>query len=319
MLKKGLYKLKIDEDFKRLIPPLSAEEGKQLENNIIQDGCRDALVIWGETIIDGHNRYEICTRCKIPFAINNISLSSREEAVTWICINQLGRRNISDETRRYLIGVRYEMEKKVNEQRNANGVNQHSEREVCTQNDHKPKFSEKATKTSERLGKEYKIAPATVRRFSEYANAIDAIAKAAPEFHRKIMSGELKITQDSIIRVSRFSPSKIRSIGAELIKNSNSCFAYTDERGEMRKNTPNKVQLELMNIGALKEMPGYDPDAEIQSLAFTIPSWVSSINRVREAAKFSEISDKAREKIRTALDELKMAIATICAAIEEDK
>ena len=74
-----------------------------------------------------------------------------------------------------------------------------------------------------------------------------------------------------------------------------------------------------MNIGAIKEIPEYDPDAEIQSLAFTIPSWVSSINRVREAAKFSAISDKAREKIRAALDELKSSIETICHAIEEDK
>lgn len=316
MLKKEIYTLKIDENFKRLIPPLSVDERRQLEKNIIQDGCRDALVVWDETIIDGHNRYEICTRRKIPFAIEKVSLSGREEAVAWICANQLGRRNISDETRRYLIGKRYEMEKRVNEQRNATGTNQHSEKEVCAQNEHKPKFSE-ATRTSERLGAEYRVASATIRRFSEYANALEGIAKASPDFHEKIMTGELKVTQDNVSRIARLPPSEIRSIGAELMENPTAYFAYTDERGKMRKNTPNKVQLELMNIGAIKEMPEYDPDAEIQSLAFTIPSWVSSINRVRMTARFSEISDKARNNIKTVLSELKEAIDTINGAIQE--
>jgi len=319
MPKKGLYKLKIDEDFKRLISPLSAEERKQLEKNIIQDGCRDALVVWDETIIDGHNRYEICTRREIPFAIVNISLSGREEAVAWICTNQLGRRNISDETRRYLIGKRHDMEKRIGVYKNAHGVNQHTRNEVWTQNDTKPSFYETAKRTRERLGREYDIAPATVQRFSLYARAIDLIAKVSPEFHEKIMSGQLKVTQGGVVKIARLSPSEIRRIGEELIENPNAYMGYTNERGKMRRNTPNKVQLELMNIGAIKEMPEYDPDAEIQSLAFTIPSWVSSINRVREAAKFPEISSNAREKIKVALDELKAAIDTIVSAIEEEK
>ena len=77
-----------------------------------------------------------------------------------------------------------------------NNQNQYTKKEVCAQNDHRPKFTKTVTTASKRLGKEYRIAPATVRRFIEYANALDAIAKAAPEFHRKIMSGELKVILD---------------------------------------------------------------------------------------------------------------------------
>ena len=318
MLNKEIYKLKIDEDFKRLIPPLSAEERKQLEKNIIQDGCRDALVVWEKTIIDGYNRYEICSRREIPFAIERITLGSREEAIAWICANQLGRRNISEETRRYLIGKRYEMEKAMRIF-NTTGKNQHTRNEVGAQIGHQPKLYETATKTSERLGREYRLGCNTVRRFGAYAQAIDRIAKEAPEFHEKILSGQLRITQEKILELGRLSPPEIQRIEAELPADPSELTRYMDAMGLIPRNMPNKVQLAQMNVGAIKEIPAYDPDAEILSLAFTVPSWVSSINRVRTTAKFSEISDKAREKIKAALDELDAAIRTIRDAIQGEK
>jgi hypothetical protein len=109
MAEQGIYNLKINAGYKCLIPPLSSEELQQLEQNLIRDGCREPLCVCNNTILDGHNRYEICTRLQIPFTIQRIYLKSCEEATAWICANQLGRRNITDETRKYLIGKRYIM------------------------------------------------------------------------------------------------------------------------------------------------------------------------------------------------------------------
>lgn len=79
-----LYELKIDQEFKSLIPPLSVDERAQLEENLISEGCREPLSVWRNTILDGHNRYEICTRNKIPFRVMYVNVSSREEAIVWI-------------------------------------------------------------------------------------------------------------------------------------------------------------------------------------------------------------------------------------------
>jgi len=86
----------IDSEFKALIPPLSGEERQQLEVNIIADGCRDPLVMWSGTLIDGHNRYEICTRLGLPFQVVCHDFNSRDDATEWIINNQFGRRNLSD-------------------------------------------------------------------------------------------------------------------------------------------------------------------------------------------------------------------------------
>ena len=99
----GLQRLKTDEEFKHLIRPLLRKEYLQLEQNLLADGCRDPIVVWHDVIVDGHNRYESCMRHGIPFDTKDMEFECREAAIAWICANQLGRRNITEETRKFLI------------------------------------------------------------------------------------------------------------------------------------------------------------------------------------------------------------------------
>jgi len=88
--------LHIDEEFRKLIPPLANDEYQQLEQNLVNDGCLHELIVWDGTIIDGHNRYEICQKHGIPFKVRNWCFDARDDAKEWIIRNQFGRRNISD-------------------------------------------------------------------------------------------------------------------------------------------------------------------------------------------------------------------------------
>ena len=85
----------IDPEFEKLIPPLETEEYKQLEENIMKDGCREALTVWNGILVDGHNRYRICTEHHIKFQTKNMDFPNREAVIEWILKNQLGRRNLS--------------------------------------------------------------------------------------------------------------------------------------------------------------------------------------------------------------------------------
>jgi hypothetical protein len=88
--------IKIDPEFQALIPPLAVEERQQLEANILADGCRDPLVVWNGTLIDGHNRFEICTRRNIGYDVVDKSFESRTQVILWMIENQFGRRNLAD-------------------------------------------------------------------------------------------------------------------------------------------------------------------------------------------------------------------------------
>ena len=91
--------MQIDDEFKALIPPLSDEERALLEQSLLNEGCRDALVVWHDTLIDGHNRYELCQKHSVEFKTVERDFRDRNEALAWIIQNQLGRRNIADYTR----------------------------------------------------------------------------------------------------------------------------------------------------------------------------------------------------------------------------
>lgn len=84
----------VDPEFRDLIPRLLPEERKGLESMILSDGCRDALITWKGILIDGHNRYEICTSHGLPFRIEEKEFKSRDDVKIWIIQNQFSRRNI---------------------------------------------------------------------------------------------------------------------------------------------------------------------------------------------------------------------------------
>ena len=87
--------MKIDNEFKNLIPELAPDELLQLEANIKRDGCRDPLVLWNGVLVDGHNRYDICTRNDLPFQTIERPFENRSEVIEWIITNQFGRRNLN--------------------------------------------------------------------------------------------------------------------------------------------------------------------------------------------------------------------------------
>lgn len=106
--------LKIDSEFKNLIPALTEAEYQQLEENIIQDGCLHELIAWDseDIIIDGHNRHEICHKHNIPFKVKYLSFDGRSEAKIWIIKNQFGRRNLPIEVR---VTLAFKLEEEIRE------------------------------------------------------------------------------------------------------------------------------------------------------------------------------------------------------------
>ncbi|MCD8150517.1 MAG: hypothetical protein LUE92_13370 [Clostridiales bacterium] len=108
-----MKELKIDHEFADQIPPLTDEEFEQLEANILSDGeVINPIIIWNGIIVDGHNRYRIIEKHpEIPYKTFEKKFSDRNEVVAWICRNQLGRRNLTPQQKKYLIGKQYRMEK----------------------------------------------------------------------------------------------------------------------------------------------------------------------------------------------------------------
>ena len=87
----------VNPDLQAYIDPLTPEEYTALERSILAEGCRDALVLWGEVLVDGHNRYGICQKHGLAFqTVQNTRFASMEDVHLWMIEQHLGRRSVSD-------------------------------------------------------------------------------------------------------------------------------------------------------------------------------------------------------------------------------
>ena len=319
MIEKDLYTFEIDEEFKCLIRPLYKQEYLQLEANIIQDGCRDPITVWQGIIIDGHNRYEICHRHGIPFAYHEMEFECRESVVAWICANQLGRRNLTEETRKYLIGVQYNAEKQVLSIRN---LMSHGFEEPTDERPYEefvpPDQSERAeqiARTSERIARENNIAHSTVEKYAQYARALDAIGAKEPKLLPKILSGRYKVSHKNVLKLSHMEPEEIRSINNRIERTADDFARYNRTRTEIESSSvPDTTVRQHLSV---KDTPAFDPDAEAVGLTLTIPSWVSTIERVRTKTQFYSVTTDARDKLINALLNLQTEIMEILSRIRK--
>ena len=112
-------KIKVRDALKRYITPLTGDEFNQLEANILEEGCRDPLIVWKNgnefILLDGHNRYRICKKHHIHFEVEEKSFNDEETARLWMINNQLGRRNLNAYQLSYYRGLKYLEEKKQKE------------------------------------------------------------------------------------------------------------------------------------------------------------------------------------------------------------
>lgn len=93
-MEKKLYDLTVDPELETFMPPLSDNEKKALETDILANGCRTPLIVWNGIIIDGHHRYAICKKNGIPFGIEQQEFANRDEAKLWMFQEQFSRRNL---------------------------------------------------------------------------------------------------------------------------------------------------------------------------------------------------------------------------------
>ena len=177
-----------------MIPQLGFEERNLLEKNIVKEGCRDPIVLWDKQILDGHNRYAICTKHGLEYKTANVEIANRNEAINWIIDNQLGKRNLPARVKTYLIGKRYTNEKK------AHGGDKKS-------GEYKEKSSgqnDQLVLTAEKIAEQNKVTEKTVRRNEEFSNSIDTIAEASGESAMDIIA-KTKLTQEDVNKVDTMS------------------------------------------------------------------------------------------------------------------
>lgn len=205
--------LQIDPEFERQIPPLTDDEYKQLEENIVSEGVvLMPLIVWNGTIVDGHNRYKIVrAHPHIRFDVIEKDFINRYEVLAWICKNQLGRRNLTLTQKRLLIGDQYEAEKMAHGEIARFRSNNNSNF-PCGQNDHMGESG----KTRKKIAAETNTSESFVKRAGQYSRGATAGEEVSPGFRQEVLSGKIKPTQKMMWDIARASPEERKRLIREL-------------------------------------------------------------------------------------------------------
>lgn len=268
-------KVKIDEGFKRLLWPLDQSELDQLEASIKEDGCRDSVTVWKEEgiLVDGHNRYEICTRLGIEFPIAYHSFGSRDDAEDWVDRNQAARRNVTPERFRIILGRIQERRKKTH------GGDRKSKRQLDALIE---------PKTSASVAEEFGVSERTVERAAQRAVVYDAmldigdqeaaqlaatlpqavVAKAASAIKKSAVTKGTRKSSAKKAIPTETNPTKDIAAAAEHLRQHKNRNAGPRTDAEERKIAQAKARKTFeAGMRAIDDLHVESPDKKLQALA----------------------------------------------------
>ena len=277
--------LKTNDEFRTLIPPSTIEEYELLEQSILMNGCTEPICVWASMILDGHKRFEICTRHNLPYEIKQIHVKSSLEAMSWICTESLSKENLPDAYRTYLIGKKYLFESEIGRRTFLEGLK-------LSETHRRNRFTTIELRMI--LSREYNVHERTIFHYGKYAMALDQIRQSDPDLVNNILSGTIRINKYKLGKM-------LGSAIQELVSYCSRVPLPAEALSPVEKSINSPSATKKINLptsaGAIKTMPQHDPDAEMKSLSLTMPSWVRSIQRILDCSSIEETTEDARRAL----------------------
>ena len=210
-----LSEIRINIDFENLIPKQTAEQFKQLEENVLKDGrVRNPLVVWKDhgVLVDGHHRLRILkAHPEIPYTVIEQEFADEDAVKEWIITNALGTRNLTETDYTLLVANLYKMRKrKAGNTKSSRGADGTFQR---TQNGND---GEKPERVSEQLASELNVAKNTVIRAEQFADGLESAEKVVPGVTEKVRSGELKAQKGEVRGWRKQTPEEIKKSVKEI-------------------------------------------------------------------------------------------------------
>ena len=280
---KNVIELKIDPQFQSQIPPLTEDEFKQLQDNILEDGeVYEPIIIWNNTIIDGHNRWKIIKDnweiLKDKYQVKEMTFQDKWAAFEWMYKKQLGRRNLTKEQWKYMVGKMYEVR---NRGSGAPPKNENAKKQ-CGQNDHIV-FSEEAKRTESIIAEELGIGSRSVRRAGEFARGVDALKSVSGEAGDIVLKGQAKLTQEEIQRIPQMSPTVIEEVAHAIINDDpiprQAMRQEQKNRGWTKADREKRTKLETIatDMYARTTIPEYTVDSLVDDIQLCAEGFVQQI------------------------------------------
>lgn len=297
--------LNIDPEFRDKVPPLTDTELHTLEENIVKDGrVLVPIITWNDTIIDGHNRYSIVQRHpEIPFDVVEREFSDRYEAIVWICRNQLGRRNLTDERKTYLIGKQLEAQKLTV----GNTTSQRDKDGHYTQLHQNDVDGKKRYGTAARIAEEHGLGEQTVVRAEKFAKGVDEVEAISPGAKDKLLSGKVNIPKFVVASIPQMEDAEKQSV-IEMITEGQYKKPSGNPAGFNKEARANKAKIEAIvtDMYDPKTVPDFTLDFLIEDIQINAANYIQMLRNTL-VDRSTLLTEENRPAVAEAIDKYVIA------------
>jgi predicted transcriptional regulator len=247
-----LIELRVDPEFRDKIPPLTEAEYEQLRENILEEGeVYEPIAVWNGVIVDGHNRWKIICENKSKlegkFRVKEMDFPDKWAAFAWMYKMQLGRRNLTNEQKKLMLG-----EMKINQSKSIGGQLDNKNAKRMAQSE--PIVSGPKS-TAEAIAREVGVSRETVKRAEKFAKGIHALTDVNKEASDKVLKGKTGISEKTVMEIPKMEPEQKKELAEAIVqgtikeyqKKSTNPNGWNKQAREDRKQTERVVD-ELFDV-----------------------------------------------------------------------
>ena len=308
--------LMTDNAFRELNLPILPALRREMENQIRKYGPDKTIPVWRGYILMEYDQYEICTKLHRDYRWKELDFPRKSYAMIWICRQQLEQDDIIWQAKAWLISHLYEIRREEERKLDARTRFQYKQLSPSSRQENIQVNTHENTEILEELGKAYNCSRDTIRRYVKYGREMDRLEEMVPGSRSKILTGQLRVTLQHMALIMKTPPEQLKKImetpGIRELIPPSEIIAEGKEKPARRK----KKEFSLKT--GIKQMPIYDPDAELNSLTYTVNAWTKALARTNEKKDIGHARKDVMDGLHYALSKLKAEINCLADRLEDN-
>lgn len=303
-----------DTTFRALNIPISPEARKELDRKIKKNEPTDPIISWKGYILTGYEIDDLCLKYHRSPAIREMFFPRKTDATAWLCRKQLKRSDLYWAGRAWLISRLYEALREIAKRKKAKDDFQYRQFSPTLQAEENPDLPQESASILKLLGTEYSLHKETIRRYVQFGRKLDKLEEKVPGIRVRILTGSLTVMMTHMSALLKMPAEQIEKIAGsghihQLVPPPE---YYTPVPQHRKPKTDKSVKVEP----AIKKMPEFDPDADVNGLRYTVSAWRNAIARTALQADLRRATPAGKNSLKQELRKLIFDTDNLCRILD---
>ena len=311
-----MYKILLENaTFRELNIPISPEKRMEMDRKIRKSEPVDPIITWNSYVLKGYEQHDLSRKYHRNIPIQIMYFARKTEAIAWLCREQMKRTDLTWTGRAWLISRLYDALLEISRQQIAKENFQYRQITPSPSTEKREKAAHENRLLLEELGQKYNCHRDTIRRYVQFGRRLDMLEEKIPGIRNRILTGGLNVMMAHMPALLKMPLEQLESMAdnGDIRRLRPPAELYNIPQRNRKHRKKKSIQVKT----GIKQMPEYDPDADLNGLRYTIGAWRKAINRTKNQADFGRATAAGKVRLKQELDKLMSETESLCKILEE--